>query len=373
MAKKKEKQLEKEVRKPLKFPGSCQYSLCVPSTIIRDSNARNLEQITHIAYQVAKVATIFNVLEIIILDIPTDTTKNHENISEVRDSRSNTKRIKFDDDKHNLSNTRKEIQSPSPDENESAKENKGVLFATLLQYFVTPPYLVKTTFADEKYKKKLKYAKSLPKISTLPFMSNNEVFKNFREGITLSSTLLRSHSHNRQKSLPETNFVNVGRKRAFELDQKVPTNVRVTVDLRNRKIVSPTSAYGVVGAKLSFGYYVRFCNRFSSLFTQSPFPEGYTSSVYVNSDDYFNANDSIPERCSIASKLPQHIEQENGKILLIIGNYLDFERSFQSDRDNLPSVTSVAQFFDSELSIPKGTRIEDAALITMSILKSTSH
>lgn len=373
MVKKKEKQTDKEVRKPLKSPGRCQYSLCVPSTVIRHSNARNLEQITHIAYQVAKVATIYNVLEIVILDFPTDPIESLESNSEVADYKNNAKRIKFDDGENNLSNKPKEMESSSHEENESSNENNGLLFAALLQYFVTPPYLVKTTFADEKYKKKLKYANSLPKISTLPFMSNNEIFKNFREGITVSSSLLRSQSHNGRKNLPETKFVNVGRKRAFELAQKVPTGVRVTVDLKNRKIVSPASAYGVIGAKLSFGYYVRFCNRFSSLFTQSPFPEGYTSTVYVNSDDYFNSNDSIPERCSIGAKPPQHIAQDNGKILLVIGNYLDFERSFQLDRDNLPSVTSVSQFFDSELSIPKGTRIEDAALISMSILKSTSH
>ena len=49
------------------------YTICIPSTII--ANAKSLNQVTQIAYEVAKSLTIYNVSEVVILDIPEESHK----------------------------------------------------------------------------------------------------------------------------------------------------------------------------------------------------------------------------------------------------------------------------------------------------------
>ncbi|CAI4726472.1 ACA_G0044050.mRNA.1.CDS.1 [Saccharomyces cerevisiae] len=54
----------KKVEKPLSQ--TRHYSLCIPTTLVSD--CRNLSQITHKVYQVAKFASLFNVSEVVILE-----------------------------------------------------------------------------------------------------------------------------------------------------------------------------------------------------------------------------------------------------------------------------------------------------------------
>lgn len=89
------------------------YSICIPTTVI--DNCNNLEQVTFTAYQIARTAVLFNVQEIIVLDQSKD--KKHEKKSRSKETISDC-----------------------------------LLLATLLQYFVTPPNLLDTTF-----KKKTSY------------------------------------------------------------------------------------------------------------------------------------------------------------------------------------------------------------------------
>mmetsp|Transcript_7933 Transcript_7933/g.9994 ORF Transcript_7933/g.9994 Transcript_7933/m.9994 type:complete len:382 (+) Transcript_7933:147-1292(+) len=376
MAKRKtEAKEEKPVKKPFKAIPETQYSICVPSTIISSANARNLEQITFIAYQIAKAATIYNVAEIVVLDVPSSSKKQElaeKEATKVVELGSNKggKKIKFnfsDEEivKPGVEETKKD-ETPK-DLSSDLNENNTLLFATLLQYFMTPPYLVKSVFANNQFSTKFKYAQKLPKISTLPFMSNNDVSKDFKEGLTIPKATPKITKKNKKvsalKKLSVTKYVNIGDSEPFVLDQEVPVNVRVTVDLKNKKIVSPLQAYGLIGCKLSFGYHVRYCASFSSIFTQSSFPEGYTSTVYVNCDDYFNSNDTIESRNSI-NKNPD-LSSKDGKVLLLFGNYNDLDYSFQNDKANLPGVENVSQIFDGELPIPKGVKIEDATLISL--------
>ena len=377
MAKRKtEAKEEKPVKKPVKAIPETQYSICVPSTIISAANAKNLEQITSIAYQIAKAATIYNVAEVVVLDVPTSSKKQdlaEKEAAKVVELGSNKggKKIKFnfsDEDilKPTAVEKTKEPETPV-DLSSDLNENNTLLFATLLQYFMTPPYLVKSVFANNQFHTKFKYAQKLPKISTLPFMSNNHVSKDFKEGLTIPKATPKVTKKNKKvsalKKLSVTKYVNIGDAEPFVLDHEVPVNVRVTVDLKNKKIVSPLQAYGLIGSKLSFGYHVRYCANFSSIFTQCSFSEGYTSTIYVNCDDYFNSNDAIEARNSI-NKNPD-LSPNDGKILLLFGNYNDIDYSFQNDKANLPGVENASQMFDGELPIPKGVKIEDATLISL--------
>lgn len=372
---KKESQVEKPVRKPIKRQEGIRYALCVPSSIISSRNAKNLQQITSIAYEVARAATLYNVAEVVILKI--QPPEMAEQILEEKNAQSIETQSEMGGKKI-MFNLPGEDKADKPDANDEQKvdssninENNAMLFATLLQFFVTPPYLVKSVFAGNLYGTKFKYAQSLPKLSTLPFMCNNHVHKSFREGLTIPKkspkVSKKKKKHSRSQKLSVTNYVNIGSSEALKLDAQVPVNVRVTVDLRNKKIVSPVHAYGVAGSRLAFGYHVRVCNSFSALFTESSLPDGYTSSIYISCDDYFDSSSS-----SLRSKLLKYSPPANigdsATVLLVLANLNDLVRSCLSDQENLAGVSDPCQMFDSELAIPKGARIEDAALIALATL-----
>lgn len=388
MAKKKNDEPLKEVKKPIKTQPDAKYTLCIPSTVISQANAKNLEQITFIAYQIAKTATIYNVGEIVVLDIPTLNKRQEleEKKSPVVVILGSTdkggKKIKFNDTMEDVIPNKKEevpeeekadveanIETPTPAE---SNENNATLFATLLQFFITPPYLSKSLFASSEYSHKFKYAKNLPKISTLPFMGNNEVSKDFREGLTVPKhTPKVVNKVTKKKISPKnklltTKYVNVGLGELLELNSnEIPVNVRVTVDLKNKKIVSPLDAYGVIGNKSSFGYHVRIAKNFTSVFTESSVPEGYSSSIYVNCDDYFINNKKKEEERELEEFNREKIHVKGGNVLLVLGNWLDLEYSFSQEADSLQGVEKVDQMFDGELKIPQGIKIEDAALVSL--------
>lgn len=378
MGKKGEAKKEVSTKVPSKALPSRRFALCIPSSIISASNAKNLEQITYVAYQVAKAATIYNVVEVVILDIPSP--EEQERLEEreatkvvLLSSDKGGKKIKFNlNDKEAIEPPReKDSQADDYTSRSSqhvADPNNGLLFATLLQFFMTPPYLVKAVFGSSEFLSKLKYARKLPKISTLPFMGNNNVFSDFKEGLTVPKKALKIKKKNKKpvsRKFNSTKYVNIGLDAPLVLSLEVPVNVRVTVDIKNKKVVSPAQAYGVVGAHLAFGYHVRLCKKFSAVFTECSIPAGYTQSIYVRSDDYFSSS------ATAASKLPAVLASSmpaEGTILLVVGNIKDLDYSFALDKQSFPSLESSVLFFDGQLPVPDSTRIEDAALIALSKL-----
>ena len=129
----------KKVEKPLSQ--TRHYSLCIPTTLVSD--CRNLSQITHKVYQVAKFASLFNVSEVVILE-----------------------------DNSQVDATKKKISTAK-------------LILALLQYFVTPPYLRNTVF-NEKFRPYLTAASKLPRLSTLPFTRyQKQDHGRYREGLTI--------------------------------------------------------------------------------------------------------------------------------------------------------------------------------------------
>ena len=335
MAKPKTEETAKATRKPAKIQSSTKVALCVPSSVISKSNARNLEQITNIAYQIAKAASVYNVSEIVVWDIPTA-----DEIQQKLEAEEGPAAEKLVEKEEN--------------------ENNALLLATLLQFFVTPPYLVKGVFRASKYNKKFKYAEKLPKLSNLPFMNNNGVIEDFKEGLTVPKHTPKIQKKNKKvsalKKLKVTKYVNVGQSSLLELNgTEVPVNVRVTVDVKNKKIVSPQEAYGVTGSKASFGYFVRYAKSFSSIFTELSFPSGYTESVFVQADDFFGkAKDS---------KLDTVDKVGKGEVLFVVSNLKDLEYSFSQEK--IPGVEQVTEMFDSQVKVPPGLRIEDAALVAL--------
>lgn len=355
MAKRKvEQQPEKPVKKPSKTVPERQFSLCIPSTIISSTNAKNLQQITYIAYQVAKAATIYNIPEIVILNIPSIHKRQ-----EMEEKANNKvvvldKKIKFNETEDEKQSESHNNNNNNNDDNQS-DENNCELFATLLQYFVTPPYLVKSIF-PQKYLKKFKYAQALPTISTLPFMNNNDVIKHFKEGITVAKQS-PGKSKNKNK-LRVSKYVNIGDDQMLELSHEVPVNVRVTVDIKNKKVVSPLTAYGTSGTKSSFGYYTRIASEFSEIVTKASVPLGYTSTILVECDDYFSNTTSGGANTLTFNK-------DNNKVLLVFGNIHDLTYSLNQDSSlDFP----IDEFFDYKLGGIKNVNIQEKVLMSLTQL-----
>lgn len=349
MAKRKADDVEATpTKKPTKTPTKLRISLCIPLTVISGKNAGNLQQQTAIINEIARAATLYQVGEIVVLDVP-----------EVTETVVGGKKT-FDDDL--------EPQPEAP-----TTMNDAVVVAGLLQYFVTPPYLLKSVFAHSAFPEvatKFKHAAKLPKLTLLPFMANNHVDRDFREGIAIAKhtpeVMKKGKKEKAKRKLNVTKYVNVGLDEPVELaeSREIPVHSRVTVDMKNRQIVAPDVAYGVVGNKLSYGYYTRVCQRLSQVFTELLVPEGYLGSVFVNCDDYFQKSEGNADY----SHLPQFLGATKGDVLVLLGNYRDYARAFAADAVNLAGIDSVAQMFDSRLEVPTGARIEDASLIALATL-----
>lgn len=346
MAKRKILAPEKQTKKPSKSMPQVEVALCIPSTVISHSNARNLQQATFIAYQIAKAATLYNVSEIVVLSIP-DTEAVAENSGpKVVSAATGGQKIMFDE------------VANSPKVEQNRNDDDSLLLATLLQYFVTPPYLVKAVFKDSKFRKKFKYAEKLPKIPSLPFMANNNVHKDFKEGLSVAKKTPKIVKKNKKvsgKKLSVTKYVNIGGDELLELaGPDIPVNVRVTVDVKNKKVVSPRDAYGVSGNKSTFGYFVRVSRSFTSIFTESTFPSGYTKSYYISCDDFYGKPDTGIKKETFG-------DISEGKILLVMSNWKHLEASFLVEA--FEGVAKVSELFDGEIEMEQGIRVEDAVMV----------
>ncbi|SCV02442.1 LAME_0H00628g1_1 [Lachancea meyersii CBS 8951] len=349
----------KQVKRPKKtlkiMSKSVNYSLCIPVSII--DNCKNLEQITHVVYQVAKSAVLFNAGEIVVLNLGRDSDKS------------------------------------SAIGGGSQKLSPSLLIASLLQFFVTPPYLVKSVFKKD-YQRCLQIASKLPRISALPFMRySNDDQGRYREGlaVTMDKPGQRSSkTGSKQKAYDQTKYVNVGKKEMVELrGQLVPANVRVTVDIVERKVVSPTEAYGdFVGAQASFGYHVRVARNFGDIFMKSALPEGYTQTVWVNSGDFY-FNSEVPKNVKLGIKIPR-IEkvlkptveeiasgeaEKPANMMVVFGKWDHLSQSFKQCSDMFEQCEGAHQFFDGQLQLPGAVpeanlAIHDGCMIALTLLSS---
>lgn len=320
----------KKLKKSLKvLSKGVNYSLCVPTTLI--SHCKNLEQVTYTAYQVAKAATMFNVGEIVVLDLGT-----------------------------------------RPGTTKEKKLSDSMLIASLLQYFVTPPYLINTVF-KQKYINYFKEACKLPRLPSLPFMRYLQSDQGrYREGLAIRMSKPGSQGR-KNKEFKQTKYVNVGKSEALELKaQLVPANVRVTVDVIERKVVSPEEAYGdFVGANASYGYHVRIAKNFGDVFMESPFQDGYSQALWVNCDDYYYYEEKQRKILPYVDRIvrPETSAQGISNVLLVLGKWKNIQHSFIASKDQFEGVDGAHQFFDGQLGLPAGPEgcipIQDACMLSL--------
>ncbi|KAI5962872.1 hypothetical protein CANMA_003647 [Candida margitis] len=399
----------KSTKKPTKQPtGAASVSICIPSGVISCKNAYNLQQKTMIAYQIAKASLIYNVAEIIVLK--ESPIKQEELVAEapVGEKKQNVstvgKKLVFDEDDTSTTSQSAETTpykergdeeandnvDGSNDDNSSNDDDDALLLASLLQFFITPPYLVKTMFSPRLNPKfthilpKFKYAFKLPKIPSLPFMQNNNVYQDFKEGIIIPRETPKIKSSSQKgKLVPSphkvtvSKYANIGESEAMKLDiaREVPVYSRVTIDVRNKTIVSAKQAYGVSGYKSSFGYHVRMVNehQFNKVFTSSPLSDGYSQTIFVNCDDYFDKwGKTVEEEVALSpTELGTEKKSSDKNLLMILGNYATIQRNFESDEAKsaiFEGLDSVSKLFDYRLDTPKGCKVEEATLIALTKL-----
>lgn len=141
--------------------------------------------------------------------------------------------------------------------------------------------------------------------------------------------------------------------------QLVPNNVRVTVNIKESKIVSPHDAYGEdnVGVNASYGYGVRVAHSFNEVFTQMLVP--YEQSCWVECGEFYKDKKST-------DKLANLDELRDGNVLVIVGSWDRLQDSLVKDED----IVNISQFMDGQWAlptvIPQGhLSVEDACMVAM--------
>lgn len=107
--------------------------------------------------------------------------------------------------------------------------------------------------------------------------------------------------------------------------------------------------------------------QFNKVFTGSPVADGYSQTIFVNCDDYFDKWGKTVEDVPL---LKEKSDVDN--VLVILGNYGTIQRNFLHDeaKDTIfEGLDSVLKLFDYRLDIPKGCKIEDAILVALTKLQ----
>ncbi|XP_019853232.1 PREDICTED: putative methyltransferase C9orf114 homolog [Amphimedon queenslandica] len=213
-------------------------SIALPGSIL--NNVQSFQLKTYLAGQIARIAAIFCVNEIVIFkEEGTDTRKGSET---------------------------------DPD----------VFMCRILQYMETPQYLRKALYGMHP---DLKYAGVLNPLDAPHHMRAHEDSP-FREGIVLSSTDDGS------------SMVDCGLNNNVTVNKKLETGVRVTVKMKKRsesgnnlrgKIVAPSIPLTSKG--IYWGYQVRYARSFGEVFTSSSYKESYD--VIIGTSERGDPIDSV--------------------------------------------------------------------------------
>lgn len=288
------------------------------------------------------------------------------------DDAQHPKKIVFDNDDNSKDKDGEEgdgkDQSPM-----SAEANQ---LAELLQFFITPSYLRNLMFAHDQLKG-LQYAKKLPKLPRLPFLSHNKSNR-YLEGLTVSGRVekFKRGSRKSKKQLhleSTTDLVNVGGQELVKLkEQRVPLDARVTVDVQEQKVVSAKVAYASDtngpwnNHSSTFGYTVRTAPSFGRVFVESIYEGGYTFTAYAPSE-YFTNEQQKPKIAAVdANGL---MNKDKVHLLVVVGRWEEIEQAVKDDKQDLDVVDDASTLFDGQLNINGNNRVEDCVLMTLSKLE----
>ncbi|XP_072227515.1 putative methyltransferase C9orf114 homolog [Leuresthes tenuis] len=290
-------------------------SVALPGSVL--DNAQSPELRTYLAGQIARACVVFSVDEIIVFD------EQGEDVKSVEGEFKGVGR----------------------------KGHACIQLARILQYVECPQYLRKWFFPVHK---DLQYAGLLNPLDSPHHMRIDEESE-YREGIVL----------NKPPKQGKGSFVNCGMRKDVRIDKQLQAGLRVTVQLNKTQNQDFRLYKGVVVAPhvprtqggLYWGYTVRLASCLSSVFTESPYKDGYDLTIGTSDK---------------GSSLDQAALSPFKHLLVVFGGLQGLEASLDADQ-NL-DVTDPSVLFDLYLNTCPGQgsrtiRTEEAILISMAGLR----
>ncbi|CAB1443744.1 unnamed protein product [Pleuronectes platessa] len=290
-------------------------SVALPGSVL--DNAQSTELRTYLAGQIARACVVFCVDEIIV----------------------------FDEEGDDVKSTEGEFTGIGK------KGQACVQLARILQYLECPQYLRKWFFPKHQ---DLQYAGLLNPLDSPHHMRIDEESE-YREGIVLD----------RPTKPGQGSLVNCGMRKEVRIDKQLQSGLRVTVQLNEAQNQESKISKGVVVAPhvprseggLYWGYTVRLASCLSTVFTESPYKEGYDLTIGTSEK---------------GGDMDQTALSQFNHLLVVFGGLQGLEASLDSDQ-NL-EVTDPSVLFDIYLNTCPGQgsrtiRTEEAILISMSGLR----
>ncbi|XP_047228116.1 putative methyltransferase C9orf114 homolog isoform X2 [Girardinichthys multiradiatus] len=227
----------KQEESPSKKGRAYTVSVALPGSVL--DNAQSPELRTYLAGQIARACVVFNIDEIIVFDEQGEDVKTVEG----------------------------EFKGVGK------KGHACIQLARILQYIECPQYLRKWFFPMHK---DLQYAGLLNPLDSPHHMRIDEESE-YREGRVL----------NKPPKQGKGSLVNCGMRKDVRIDKQLQPDLRVTVKLNKTQNQENRLYKGVVVAPhvprteggLYWGYTVRLASCLSSVFTESPYKEGYDLTV----------------------------------------------------------------------------------------------
>uniref|UniRef100_A0A3P8U8A2 28S rRNA (uridine-N(3))-methyltransferase n=1 Tax=Amphiprion percula TaxID=161767 RepID=A0A3P8U8A2_AMPPE len=290
-------------------------SVALPGSVL--DNAQSPELRTYLAGQIARACVVFSIDEIIVFDEQGEDVKSVEG----------------------------EFKGVGK------KGHACIQLARILQYLECPQYLRKWFFPKHP---DLQYAGLLNPLDSPHHMRIDEESK-YREGIVLDRTPKQGKG----------SLVNCGMRKEVRIDKQLQSGLRVTVQLSKTQSQESKLCKGVVVAPhvprteggLYWGYTVRLASCLSSVFTESPYKEGYDLTIGTS------------ER---GSNMDQSTLSPFKHLLVVFGGLQGLEASVDADQ-NL-DVSDPSVLFDLYLNTcpdqgSRTIRTEEAILISMAGLR----
>lgn len=306
-------------------------SIAVPGGIIL--NAQTLELKTALAGQIARAAAIFNVDEIVI----------------------------FDEEAGKASTT---LDKNGYERNGGASE-PNIFLARLLQYLETPQYLRKAIFPMHR---DLRFAGLLNPLDCPHHLRIEDDFP-YREGITLPN----NNGDPAKDTMIEKGktLVECGLKRRVIVNRKIKEGVRVTLGMKTIKgsrnkdyieadVVGPATPREKMG--YYWGYQVRLADSIASVFTESPYPEGY--------DLTLGTSERGKDLSKVTPELPKFKH-----LLLTFGGLAGLEYAVDNDSQLEIEGKDAGEVFDRWINVApdqgsRTIRTEEAIFITLAQMRS---
>ncbi|KAM9735218.1 putative methyltransferase C9orf114 homolog [Menidia menidia] len=290
-------------------------SVALPGSVL--DNAQSPELRTYLAGQIARACVVFCVDEIVV----------------------------FDEQGENVKSVEGEFKGVGK------KGQACIQLARILQYVECPQYLRKWFFPMHK---DLQYAGLLNPLDSPHHMRIDEESE-YREGIVL----------NKPPKQGKGSFVNCGMRKDVRIDKQLQAGLRVTVQLNKTQNQDCRLYKGVAVAPhvprtqggLYWGYTVRLASCLSSVFTESPYKDGYDLTVGTSEK---------------GSSLDNAAVTPFKHLLVVFGGLHGLEASVDADQ-NL-EVTDPSVLFDLYLNTcpaqgSRTIRTEEAILISMAGLR----